>query len=117
MTAWMRESGASRRDDRQPRGAAMIGSSPVRHLVTAVTTPVVTGFLALVLALPLAGCSYLNWNSGPSEASTTGGDDARCQADGYRYGTPEYTQCRQYLDYQHMAAEHAEARPYYVPQR
>ena len=76
-----------------------------------------TVVLALALASPCAGCSVLNFES-TSQAATTGGDDAQCQAAGYIYGTPEYTQCRKYLEQDRFNTERAEApRPYYVPQR
>jgi hypothetical protein len=78
---------------------------------------VMTAAMALALVSPCAGCSYLNFES-TSQAATTGGDDVQCQAAGYVYGTPDYTQCRQTLERDRPNAERAEApRPYYVPQR
>jgi len=70
----------------------------------------VTAALALALALPFAGCSYFNFLSVPTNAATAGADDAKCQADGWVYGSPEYLQCRQNLEVERTIAERAAER-------
>ena len=77
----------------------------------------------VVLTTSLAGCSYnlpsffSSSDSPPAPAPAAASDDATCQAAGLALGTPEYQECMQNLAQQRLAAERAEIRPYYVPQR
>lgn len=53
--------------------------------------------MAIMLALPFAGCSSgFNFSSpfGTSASASAGtDDDSKCQSAGFTYGTPEYDQC------------------------
>jgi hypothetical protein len=82
---------------------------PMRRMMTAA--------MALALAIPFAGCSSLNIFSDPSRAATAGGDDAKCQEDGWVYGSPEYLQCRQNLEIERTTAERAAEHFPYPMQR
>jgi uncharacterized protein YceK len=61
------------------------------------------GMLAILVALALGGCSDV-WTKFTSarassdsekDAAMNADDDAKCQSEGFQYGTPEYTQCRE----------------------
>jgi hypothetical protein len=77
----------------------------------------VTAALALALAMPFAGCSFSNFFSDPRESAMANADDAKCQADGWVSGSPEYLQCRQNLRVERTIAERSAERQVYPMQR
>ncbi len=62
-------------------------------------------------ALPLAGCLNLERRSGPeAQAAAVADDDAFCQRNGVKQGSPEYVACRRDRDNSSTSAERSAER-------